>query len=106
MSVLKRTVLVRVLSEEPNCSGAISKRKHTSYNLAGKLDIIHHKSREQHTIDTACALQIPVTIHTILNNAQEIETGALNLLKHLKVKSTHQNSDMTEVMNRHQATCI
>jgi hypothetical protein len=71
-----------------------------------KFDIIHHKSREQQTTDIACALQIPETIHTVFNSAQETETGALNLLKHLKVKSTHQKSDMTEVMKRHQATCI
>jgi hypothetical protein len=89
--MLKSTALVRALSEEPNCSGAICKTKHTSYNLAVKLDVIHHMSRVQHTTDTACALQIPeTTVHIILNSAQQIERGALNLLKHLMVKSTHQ----------------
>jgi hypothetical protein len=104
--MLKHITLVRALSEEPPCSGAICKTKHTSYNLAIKLYIIH-KSREQHTTDTACALQIPETsVHTIFSSAQQIERWALDLLKHLKVKSTHQKSDMTEVMKRHQATCI
>jgi hypothetical protein len=86
---------------KPNCRGAISNRKHTSYNLAVKLDVIHHKRRGRHTIDIACALPIPETmIHTtrILYSAQDIETRALNFLKHSKVKITCQKSEVTVVM--------
>jgi hypothetical protein len=37
MTVLKY-VLVRAISEESKCSDPMSKGKHTSYNLAAKLD--------------------------------------------------------------------
>jgi hypothetical protein len=55
----------------------------------------------------AGALQIPeMTIHTILKSAQEIETKALNLLKHSEVKVTRQRSDVMEIMKRRLATWI
>jgi hypothetical protein len=47
-----------------------------------------------------------MTIHTILKNAEEIETKALNLLKHSKVKITHRRSDMKEVVEMCLATWI
>jgi hypothetical protein len=79
------------MSEEGGCSDDISKRKHTSYNLDMKLDVNSGKQKGKFAMDIACALQIPLMmIHTILRNADEIETKALNLLKYSKVKITHK----------------
>jgi hypothetical protein len=91
--------LVAAMSEEHSCSGAISKRKHARYSLDVKLDIISCKQRGEHVIDIAHAFQMPeMAIHTILKSIQEIETKALNLLKHSKMKIACQRSDVMEVM--------
>lgn len=69
--------LVAAMSTKHSFSAVISKRKHTSYNLDVKLNVIHCKQRGKHVIHTTHALQIPnVTICTILMSAQEIESKA------------------------------
>jgi hypothetical protein len=57
-------------------------------------------------MDIAHVLQIPETIRTILKSAQEMETKALNLLKHSEVKTACQRSDVIEIMKMHLATWI
>jgi hypothetical protein len=47
-----------------------------------------------------CCSDPDVTIDTILNIVQGIETKALNLLKHLNLKITHQKCDVMEVFDR------
>jgi hypothetical protein len=79
-------------------------RKRTSYNLGVKLNVIHRNQRGECTIDIACALQTPETIHTILKSSQEIETKALNLLRHSEVKITRHRSDVMEIVERHLET--
>jgi hypothetical protein len=60
------------MSAKRSSSSAISKRKCTSYNLDVKLDICC-KQRGEHTIDTACALQIPqMMIHTKVFPCKEV----------------------------------
>jgi hypothetical protein len=52
-------------------------------------------------------LQIPeMIISSISNSAQEIETEALNMLKHPKVKITCERSNVMKVMERCEATWI
>jgi hypothetical protein len=76
--VVKYIALVAAMIEGHSCSGAISVRKCASCNLDLKLDI-HLLQKGDHEITIAHTLQVPeIAVHTILKNAQETETKALN----------------------------
>jgi hypothetical protein len=97
----KFAALAEAMSEGPSHSIVIRKRKHTSYNIHVKLGTRHCKKRGEHEIHIACVVQIPdMMIHTILKIAHGIETRALNLLKHLNLKITHQKCDVMEIFDR------
>jgi hypothetical protein len=64
-------------------------RECTSYNLDVKSGIIHHKQRDGHMIDIACALQIPeMTIHTILRVNKKLKQMLKHFLLLLALQST------------------
>lgn len=85
----KFTALAAAMCEEHNCRSAICRRKCSRYSIHVKLDVMCHKKRRKHAIDIAHAIQIPgMMIRTDLKSAQEIETKAVNLLNHWKVKIT------------------
>jgi hypothetical protein len=76
--VVKYIAFVASMSEGHSCSGAVFVRKCTSCKLNLKLDI-HLLQKGEHKITIAHPLQVlETTVHTILKNAQETETEALN----------------------------
>jgi hypothetical protein len=43
--------LAAAMNEEHNCSSAVCRRKHSSYNIHVKLDVICHRKRDKDVID-------------------------------------------------------